>query len=307
MDHIITRTDLNMKGKKNLFIIVIACIFALCAVISAASASSVSAEPSSLTLTAGSTTNVKISVDSLPSGLAGYSLKVSLSNPAAGTIVSVQYPGWGVLNHTSSLPASSVDMSAVDITRQVGATNTPLELGTVTIRSDNGGTTGIIIANEVLDGDGGGVVINNEPIPTSTVVPTTSGSVSVTTSGSSVVSSGGSTGGSSGGSGSTSSLTSSSSSTVNAQVTTAVTNGATLSGTASSGSNPTPKVTTLPVTNAAQGESPVKGESVENNQVAPASNTGNTLPVPMWLITIVGIIAVIAAVTLVYLAWSKKI
>lgn len=290
-----------MKGKKNTIAIVLACFLASCLLISSASAISVTADPSSFTLQPGSTVDVKISVDSLPEGLAGYSLRVSVPDPAAGTIVSVKYPGWGVLNNTVGLPSSSVVMSAVDIMSQVGPTNTPLELGTVTIRSDNGGSSQVIISNEVLDADGGGIVINENPTP----VPTATQGNSVVTGGSGGYS-GGSSGGSSGGTAASSSSTSSSSTAPITTVTTAVTNGTTGKGSGIPVSTPVPKVTVSPVTTGGPEDILPQGSSGVNNQVEPTS-PGIKLPVPMWIVTIVGLIAVIAAVALVYLAWSKKI
>jgi len=115
--------------------------------------------PSSSSVANGTTQEYEIRITSLPDGLAGYDLAVTISNPSIAEIVGVQYPAWGALNNTNpEPPADSLILSAVDMARQVepGLENTLL--ATITVRADSTGTSAITISGVHMDADGGDII-----------------------------------------------------------------------------------------------------------------------------------------------------
>jgi PKD repeat protein len=115
--------------------------------------------PSSLAVINGTTANCEVRVSSLPEGLAGYDLQVTLDTPSIAEIVGVQYPGWGSMNNTTPLPpADSLRLSGVDVGRQVEPGAGSTLLATITIRADSPGTSGITISAVNMDADGGEMI-----------------------------------------------------------------------------------------------------------------------------------------------------
>ena len=115
--------------------------------------------PSSLVIANGTTATSQIRVSSLPAGLAGYDLVITLDNPSIGEIVDVTYPGWASMNNTTPLPpADSLRLSGVDIGRQVSPGAGSTLLATISVRADSPGTSGITISSVNMDADGGGLI-----------------------------------------------------------------------------------------------------------------------------------------------------
>jgi len=115
--------------------------------------------PSSPHVAEGTTCDFQIFVSSLPEGLAGYDLVVSLSNPSIAEITGVQYPGWAVLNDTTPLPPTdSLRLSGVDLDKSVQAGAVNVLLATITVRADSMGTSAIAISNVNMDADGGSII-----------------------------------------------------------------------------------------------------------------------------------------------------
>ncbi|KQC05720.1 MAG: hypothetical protein APR55_05590 [Methanolinea sp. SDB] len=115
--------------------------------------------PATSSVANGITTDYEIRVSSLPDGLAGYDLRVTLDNSSIAEIVGVQYPAWVMLNNTNpEPPADSLILSIVDLGRQVepGAGNTLL--ATITIRADSTGTSAITLSDVNMDADGGDLI-----------------------------------------------------------------------------------------------------------------------------------------------------
>jgi PKD repeat protein len=111
--------------------------------------------PSGLSVVTGSTRTYNIVADTLPNGLAGYDLVVSLGSPSIGEITNVSYPSWADLNMTvPPTPADSVRIVAVDLHSQVEAGATNVVLATITVRGDTPGTTTIALGNAYVDDDG---------------------------------------------------------------------------------------------------------------------------------------------------------
>jgi hypothetical protein len=105
--------------------------------------------------TIGTSVPVTIFLDSSPSGVAGYDITVSLSNPSVATITAVSFPSWAILNENTTLPASSVRLRTVDLEESVqdGATNVPF--GTITLRGDAEGSTDVLVTIKNITADGG--------------------------------------------------------------------------------------------------------------------------------------------------------
>ena len=119
------------------------------------SAETIQANPAELTLSPGGTGVVSYVLDSAPSGIAGYMMVLELTNPAVADITAVSFPSWGSLNNVTTLPADTVQLSAVDLELIVGPGATQVPLATVTIRGQNAGTTEVRITSIQLTADGG--------------------------------------------------------------------------------------------------------------------------------------------------------
>ncbi|KQC04692.1 MAG: hypothetical protein APR55_06265, partial [Methanolinea sp. SDB] len=116
--------------------------------------------PESSAIADGTTADYEIRVSSLPDGLAGYDLRVTLDNPSIAEIVGVQYPAWVMLNNTNPEPsADSLILSGVDIGRQVEPGAGSTLLATITVRADSTGTSAIILSDVNMDADGGDVIV----------------------------------------------------------------------------------------------------------------------------------------------------
>ncbi|RCV63253.1 PKD repeat-containing protein [Methanophagales archaeon] len=115
----------------------------------------ISIDPSSSKISAGSTTKINLTLDKAPNGLSGYNLTVSLSKVTVAEIVSVSFPSWATLHDNSTLPAGSIWMKAADLSDQVKSGATDINLGTLTLRGDNQGTSDIVITVTKMDDDNG--------------------------------------------------------------------------------------------------------------------------------------------------------
>ncbi|MBP1928166.1 PKD repeat protein [Methanolinea mesophila] len=100
----------------------------------------------------------RIIINTLPEGLSGYDLVVSLGNTSVADIVGVSYPAWGSMSNTGTLPGDSVRISCVDVDRLVqdGAANQVL--ATVSIAGTVPGTSEILLSEVHMDDDDGAVM-----------------------------------------------------------------------------------------------------------------------------------------------------
>jgi PKD repeat protein len=115
----------------------------------------ISIDPSSSKISAGSTAKINLTLDKAPNGLSGYNLTVSLSDVTVAELVSVSYPSWATLHDNSTLPADSIWMKATDLSDQVKSGAIEVNLGTLTLRGDNQGTSDIVITVTKMDDDNG--------------------------------------------------------------------------------------------------------------------------------------------------------
>ena len=112
----------------------------------------------------GVTAIANITISSLPNGLSGYNLTISMDNSSIAEIESIEFPEWATLHANSSLPSSVVWIKAVDLNKNVGAGTTNVVLATVTIKSKREGSSSINISVRKIDDDEGypiDIVIEN--------------------------------------------------------------------------------------------------------------------------------------------------
>ncbi len=123
-----------------------------------ASAENVFLDPSGSTTGAGGTVEYVLAVDSLPKGLSGYQIEVSLSDGSVGEIISVSYPSWASLTDTQGAPGDSVKVSAVDLNKQVENGTGRTTLATIRVRADSAGSTSLNVNVLRMDADGGDAI-----------------------------------------------------------------------------------------------------------------------------------------------------
>jgi len=107
---------------------------------------------------AGETVDYAIVLDEAPDGLSGYSLTVTLTNPAVGEITDVSFPAWATLNNKGTLPADSVTIKAADLMNTVADNANDITLATLTLRADEAGSTPVTITLNQMDDDDGGIM-----------------------------------------------------------------------------------------------------------------------------------------------------
>ncbi|NYT17595.1 MAG: PEGA domain-containing protein [Methanomicrobiales archaeon] len=171
--------------KQNLKLTV-AAIILLCVCIGAASGATVTAQGGSIG-SPGSTGEFAIIVDSLPSGLTGFTITVALGDPAKAEIIGVTFPSWAgdglIIAGNGPLPADSVWITVVDLHENVQAGATNVELASLDIRGDATGTTGLLLTEIQIDDEGGYpvpyTIVNGTITIGSTPPPVVNGTVQV--------------------------------------------------------------------------------------------------------------------------------
>jgi outer membrane protein assembly factor BamB len=101
------------------------------------------------------TTEIVITVDYLPEGLAGYNLTLDIDDPTVAEIVAIEYPGWANLTENSSLPGTSIYLKVLDGNSQIEAGATNVVLATLTVKGKETGNTSFILGVDRLDNDNG--------------------------------------------------------------------------------------------------------------------------------------------------------
>ncbi|TAJ44159.1 fasciclin domain-containing protein [Methanofollis fontis] len=123
-----------------------------------AAGSAISFTPVNATVGGGQTAEFTMILDSAPSGLAGYTLNLSVVNPAVATISGITFPEWAEINGTSDLPNASAWMKTVDLGEMVGSNATDVVLGTVILTGLSAGNTTLIVDVVAMTADGGEAV-----------------------------------------------------------------------------------------------------------------------------------------------------
>jgi hypothetical protein len=271
-------------------------VIALCLLVTCASAVNViSAEPSSVSVQPGSTTDAKVIVDELPNGISGYALKVTLTDSSVAKIVNVTFPSWAILSNTTQLTPGSVKVSGIDLNKAVQPGSMNVLLATITVEGITSGTTPVVISNVTMD-DGNGTDVNAPPV---TMVAAVSGNAN---SGGESYSGGGGSGGS-GGISSGGSTSSGAAGSVTATVTGTTT---TVSAVSTPVDNkPNSKPNQAPAATVATLVSGQQASSAGSS--APSANTAIPGNISGSMVIIAIIIAIIAAAGLLYFTHQKKL
>ena len=110
-----------------------------------------------VSIEAGETVEVSLSVDELPDGLSGYELRVDIDKSDVAEIVDVTYPSWSSIEESSSLPGTSIYIKAVDASSQIDPGALDTEIAILTLNGLDGGTTGITVTVSRFDDDDGDI------------------------------------------------------------------------------------------------------------------------------------------------------
>ena len=162
----------------------------LCISIPAVTATTLIAESGTIP-TLGTSTEFSIIADSLPTGISGFEIIVSLSDPSKGEILAARTPPWTWMGEIGGVdvsgPNQTVLVNADTVFIKIGSLSeetTPLVnllLVTLLVRGDSVGTTGLdITINTLFNGSGlpiaatvqNGTIVVGSPTPTATVTTT---------------------------------------------------------------------------------------------------------------------------------------
>ena len=115
------------------------------------------------TITVGSSsfntyTDVYLTADSFPNGLAGYSGTLTVADPTKAEIQSVTHPSWALIHTTGAVPAGSVTISGLDTGSAVQSGATGTVIATVRLRAIGSGATTLGVAFASMDDDVGGAI-----------------------------------------------------------------------------------------------------------------------------------------------------
>jgi hypothetical protein len=164
--------------KTFLLFLAITLLIAASGTVSASQGSTITLNPPGVTLLPGSTVTYVVGISTLPAGLSDYQLDFKLTNPSAGSITKVSFPAWAKLSKTSSLPAGQVSISARDLGKAIedGAAGTTLV--SITVEAVAAGNSNVKMSNITIDDDHGGYI--NPDSPTAQLV-VKQGGIAVTT------------------------------------------------------------------------------------------------------------------------------
>jgi hypothetical protein len=98
---------------------------------------------------------VNIVLDASPAGIDGNDITVSLSNSSVATITNVSFPSWVILNKSTSLPSSSVQLRTIDLYENVNANAADVPFGTINLRGNAVGSTDVVLTIKNITADDG--------------------------------------------------------------------------------------------------------------------------------------------------------
>jgi uncharacterized repeat protein (TIGR01451 family) len=157
-------------------------LLAICLIVSAAAASVVSIENGQVN-TIGGTASLNLRLDSAPNGLSGYDINITLSDPTVASVTGVTFPAWATLKDSSSVPASFIHLTAVDLNDLVNGSASNVPLATITFQGLKEGSTPVQITVNAMDDDSGNMVSPSvAPGIFSVSIPQLFGNISVTSS-----------------------------------------------------------------------------------------------------------------------------
>jgi PKD repeat protein len=111
--------------------------------------------PESASVIESRTTEIDVTVSSLPEGLSGYNLTVTVDDPAIADITGISYPSWVTVTENSSLPGSPVYLAALDGGENIQPGAEDVVLATLTVSGKDMGLANLSIGVHRLDDDEG--------------------------------------------------------------------------------------------------------------------------------------------------------
>lgn len=137
---------------------------------SGSGSTTLSLSPRIQSFSAGETREYQILADSLPRGIAGYDMDVTLTNASVAEIAGATYPPWAQISKDPLVPNSTVRLSAVDNKQQVGPGASNIVLANITIRGLSDGMTPIGMVPGEISADGGGLPITLSAVNNGTAI-----------------------------------------------------------------------------------------------------------------------------------------
>ncbi len=143
--------------KTSYFILVLlAASTLLMGICSATAGPALSISPPAVTLMSGSSVTYNIRISGLQAGLGGYRMQVKLTNPNAGEITGVSFPDWATGPKATHLPSDNVTISASDMARKVEDGDSGVTLVSVTVTATGAGTSNLKLLNLTMQDDHSG-------------------------------------------------------------------------------------------------------------------------------------------------------
>ena len=110
--------------------------------------------PQSSTGRVGDLVSIPIVLSEAPDGVSGFDIVVSLSNANVASIVSAEFPGFGLTQYTQ-ISDIQVRLKAVDFAGVIESGATNVTLATLTLQALKKGSTDIQISVNIMDDDSG--------------------------------------------------------------------------------------------------------------------------------------------------------
>ena len=101
----------------------------------------------------GSTDNLMLVLDEAPNGLSGYSINMTIADPAVATITAVSYPSGATLSDTSTRISTECRIKASDLGEHVQGGATNITLANLTIQGLSGGSTAVTVTITMMADD----------------------------------------------------------------------------------------------------------------------------------------------------------
>ena len=104
------------------------------------------------------TQTTSVYVDTLPTGLSGFNITLTVGDSGTADIYSITEPTWGGIHITGSTPATSAYIQVADLSDAIDAGDTQVKLCDVVIRGVAVGSTSLSITVNQMDDDNGDAV-----------------------------------------------------------------------------------------------------------------------------------------------------
>jgi len=150
------RVRVVLVNSRYLILVLLASGLLLTGICSATAGPAISISPPAVTLMSGSSVTYNIRISGLEAGLSGYRMQVKVTNPNAGQITAVSFPDWATGPKATHLPSDNVTVSATDLAQKVEDGASGVTLVSVTVTATGAGTANIKIQNLSMQDDHSG-------------------------------------------------------------------------------------------------------------------------------------------------------